>query len=58
MRFATENVSREWRQRRSGLRALATTAAMETAAFGVPGFILKWRAMVDEDENYVFAITL
>jgi hypothetical protein len=40
------------------LRAFAITAVVETAAFGAPSFIPEWRPMVDEDENYVFAIAL
>ncbi|MGO4728288.1 MULTISPECIES: zinc ribbon domain-containing protein [unclassified Inquilinus] len=40
------------------LRALTTTASVATAALGVPSFIPKWRAMVDENEYYSFAVTL
>jgi hypothetical protein len=39
------------------LRTLVA-AGGQSAAVGVPSSVLKWRAMLDEDENFVYAISL
>jgi hypothetical protein len=40
------------------LRTLATTNGVGTPALDVPVFVPGWRAMLNETENYVFAIAL
>ena len=40
------------------LRTLVAAASAKTAGFGVPDFVSKWRATVDEDGHYCFAVAL
>ena len=40
------------------LRTLVAAAGVESAAAGVRSFIPKWRATVDEDGHYSFAVPL
>jgi len=40
------------------LRTLVATKGGKSAGTGVPGFVPKWRAMRDSDENYVYSIAL
>jgi hypothetical protein len=40
------------------LRTLVATSGVKTASFGVPSFVPKWRATVDEDGQYCFAVPL
>ena len=38
------------------LRTLVAASSVRTAAFGVPSLVPKWRATVDEDGHYCFAV--
>jgi site-specific DNA recombinase len=40
------------------LRTLVAAASAKTAGFGAPSSIPKWRATVDEDGHYSFAVPL
>ena len=40
------------------LRTLVAASSAKTAAFGVLSFVPKWRAPVDEDGHYSFAVAL
>jgi 3-methyladenine DNA glycosylase AlkD len=40
------------------LRTLVAASSAKTAGFGVPSSVPKWRATVDEDEQYCFAVAL
>ncbi len=40
------------------LRTLVAASSSKTAGFGVPSSVPKWRATVDEDEQYCFAVAL
>jgi site-specific DNA recombinase len=40
------------------LGTLVAAASAKTAGFGVPSFVSKWRATVDEDGHYSFAVPL
>jgi hypothetical protein len=40
------------------LRTLVAASGGKSAAIGVPGFVREWRAVRDEDENYVYAIAV
>jgi len=40
------------------LWALTAIPGVEAAAFAMPSFITKWRAVMDENEYYSFAVTL
>jgi hypothetical protein len=40
------------------LRTLVAVSSAKTAGFGVPSFVPKWRATVDEDGHYCFAVAL
>jgi len=40
------------------LRILAAASGVQSAVGGVRGSVLKWRAVRDSDENYVYAIAL
>jgi site-specific DNA recombinase len=37
------------------LRTLVAASSAKTVGFGVPSFVPKWRAAVDEDGHYSFA---
>jgi len=40
------------------LRTLVAASGAKTAGFGVPGVAPKWRAAVDEDGQYCYAVAL
>jgi hypothetical protein len=40
------------------LRTLVAASSAKTAGFGVPSFVPKWRATVDEDGHYAFTVAL
>jgi len=40
------------------LRPLVAASSAKTAGFGVPSSVPNWRATVDEDGHYVFAVGL
>jgi hypothetical protein len=44
--------------RRDYLRTLVAASSAKTAGFGVPSSVPKWRATVDEDGQYCFAVAL
>jgi hypothetical protein len=40
------------------LGTLVAASSSKTAGFGVPSSVPKWRATVDENEQYCFAVAL